>query len=76
MYCKEHGLEVVSLEPYGGAAEVVFDIMAKHLAVSRILSAVHLFFARLLARSWPVKTLSARTARHFPLGYCLVAQKP
>lgn len=74
--CEEHGLRIVSLEPYGGSPEVMMDIVAKHLAFSKALSAIHLSVARLFSRSWIGRKLTEKTCRHFPLGYCLVAEKP
>ena len=72
-YCNQHGLRVVSLRPYGGAADVIFDIIGKHAGVSATL-----------ARGWywagrgvlPLaQRLLATTEQKFPLGYLLVAER-
>jgi SAM-dependent methyltransferase len=70
--CDDAGLEVVSLETYGGAADVVIDIVAKHLAFSGLLAATATGLLRALA--FPFRGLARRTERNFPLGYCLVAR--
>jgi len=70
--CDEAGLEVVSLDPYGGAPDVVIDLVAKHLAFSRVFAALGTGLARVLA--FPFRGLARRTERRFPLGYCLVAR--
>lgn len=75
MFCEQHGLEVVSLEAYGGSLEVIFDIIAKHLKFSRILSAVHLVVSKAISRFFMGKTFYKKIVRKFPLGYCLVAKK-
>lgn len=75
LFCEEHGLTVVSLEPYGGALEVIFDIIAKHLKFSRLLSAVHLIVSKAVSRFFKEKKFYKKIARRFPLGYCLAAEK-
>jgi hypothetical protein len=65
----------LELQPYGGGLEVVLDIVAKHLEAHTLLSAVHLFVAKLLRRVGPIKRLSDRRKDLFPMGYSIVAQK-
>jgi hypothetical protein len=55
--------------------EVMFDMIAKHLTFSRILSAVHLVVSKTIAGCFIGKKLYNKTARRFPLGYCLAAEK-
>ena len=72
-YCEQHGFRVVVLEPYGGALDVIFDISAKHLAVSAILARAFYWVGRTVL---PLgRRLVARTDRKFPLGYLLVAER-
>jgi SAM-dependent methyltransferase len=72
-HCERHGLRVVTLEPYGGAIDVVFDIIAKHLNVSAILVRSFYWAGRAVL---PIgRRLLARTDRKFPLGYLLVAER-
>lgn len=73
LFCRDHGLRPIHLEPTGGAPEVMLDVLAKLCGVSRILSLLHLTAARLLMALPPVAVLSRKTARRFPLGYSLVA---
>jgi SAM-dependent methyltransferase len=71
--CAGAGLEVRSLEAYGGGPEVLLDVMAKLLAGSRTLLALHLAASRALLRLPFVRRLSRRSRAALPLGYCLVA---
>jgi len=73
------GLEIVLLEPMGGAPEVLADILGKLFArlplVGPLLarcvqSATGLFVRRGIGR-----TISKRTAGLFPLGYCMIVEK-
>jgi len=75
MFCESNGFNVVCIEPYGGAPEIILDIIAKHIVFSRILSAIHLFFSSVFINSSIGMKLSAKSSRKFPLGYCLIAQK-
>ncbi|MBP9500903.1 MAG: class I SAM-dependent methyltransferase [Candidatus Promineofilum sp.] len=70
------GLTLLSLEPYGGWPEVFADLVGKRLAGIRSVSAIHLSLSQALIRTRWGRNLSAGTARDFPLGYTLVAQKP
>lgn len=74
-FCEENRLTVVSLEPYGGSLEVVCDIIAKHLTFSIILSAVHLIVSKAVTGCFIGRMVFRKTARRFPLGYALVAEK-
>jgi SAM-dependent methyltransferase len=73
--CAQAGLEVVSLEAYGGGPEVLLDVMAKLLAGSKTLLALHLAASRALLRLGFVRRLSRRSRAALPLGYCLVASR-
>jgi SAM-dependent methyltransferase len=72
-YCERHGLRVVTLQPYGGAVDVVFDIIAKHLGASATAARCFYWAGRAVL---PIgQRLLARTDRKFPLGYLLVAER-
>jgi SAM-dependent methyltransferase len=72
-YCDQHRLRVVALEPFGGALDVLFDITAKHLAVSTTAARGFYWAGRAVM---PLgRRLFARTDRKFPLGYLLVAER-
>jgi SAM-dependent methyltransferase len=75
-FCEAVGLFVIYLEPYGGALEVILDLVAKHLYRHPLLSRLHLSISRLLMKIGPLKAISDDTRQSFPMGYCLVAQKP
>jgi hypothetical protein len=75
MFCEENRLAVVSLEPHGGAPEIILDIIAKNIAFSKTLSACHFFLSNVFAKSKIGKKISAATAQTFPFFYCVVAQK-
>lgn len=74
--CDDTGLCDVGIEPYGGALEVILDILGKHLYRHRRLSRIHLVTSRLLRKLKPLTAISEDTQRQFPLGYCMVARKP
>lgn len=75
MFCKRNGMKIISLEPYGGATEIILDIVAKEIAFSKILSEIHLFLSKLCINFNVAMKLSNKTSRKFPLGYYLIAQK-
>jgi len=74
-FCEANGLNVLELQPYGGGLEVVLDILAKHLELHPVLSAIHLSTARLLRRIEVIKDSSERRKETFPIGYAMIAQK-
>ncbi len=74
-FCEANGLEVLELQPYAGGLEVVLDIVAKHLDLHPVLSAVHLSIARLLRGIGPIRRVSDRRKEIFPMGYSMVARK-
>jgi SAM-dependent methyltransferase len=81
--CTGSGLRVSSVEPYGGAPEILFDTLAKTLsygrlgtmAVSRFVAAGTMLVGQTWGRSAVGRRVSRATARSFPLGYCLIAAK-
>lgn len=75
MFCDKNKLNILSLEAYGGALEVILDIAAKQIARFSFLSSAHFLLSRVLIDSKFGMRISAKTSRNFPLGYCLVAQK-
>ena len=74
--CGEAGLDVVHLEPYGGLPEIVCDLLNKSIVFSRLVSGALLRLSRAFTALGPVRRISRRSARTFPLGYCLVAAAP
>jgi SAM-dependent methyltransferase len=73
---REAELVPVEISAYGGYPDVLLDMLSKGLA-----SVPPLYHAFAFAVSWLTRTrLCARwrasSAERFPLGYCLVAQKP
>jgi SAM-dependent methyltransferase len=73
--CADHNLDIVELNAYGGAPEVIFDIVGKQFNHARA-AALFVRLSRWLLRRGRVRRLSERTRSLFPLGYCLVARKP
>jgi hypothetical protein len=65
----------MSLEPCGGAPEVIGDIIAKNITFSKILSTCHFFLCNVFVQSNIGQKISRATAQKFPLFYCVVAQK-
>ncbi len=74
--CEDSGLAVVRLAPYGGAPEVLADISAKCLAtVAHPVCGIYVTACDAILRLPPLRSVSRRTASHFPLGYVTVARK-
>lgn len=73
---EEAGLQCLSLEAYGGAPEVLSDILTKGLGVWRPLAAISYHVTNWLLTTPPVKRMSDKSKEAMPLGYTLVAQKP
>lgn len=73
---RKAGLEIVHLVAYGGYPDVLLDLLFKGLQNHRRLLGVLVPLARWLSRSSFFLRLRQRTARKYPLGYCLAAQKP
>ncbi len=82
--CTESGLKVCSVEPYGGAPEILFDTLAKTLSYGRLgtmaagrwMATGITLLGRACGGSALGRRVSRATARSFPLGYCLIALKP
>ncbi|HME69875.1 MAG TPA: methyltransferase domain-containing protein [Myxococcota bacterium] len=74
--CEQAGLAVESQETYGGAPEVLSDLVAKLLAPRPRVARVFLAAAERLLAHRRVRALSHNTRAGFPLGYCTVARKP
>lgn len=70
-----NGLEILFLESYGGAPEIILDIFAKMLSSHLFLSALHLCLSLKFVRSRMGISISKWTKKRFPLGYCFVARK-
>jgi SAM-dependent methyltransferase len=73
--CTSNGLEILELQATGGSPEVMVDLIGRHLAWSPLLSRVHFAVAQATLALPPVRRLSERTSRWFPLGYTLVARR-
>lgn len=74
--CREAGLEVVELAPYGGYPDVIIDLANKGLAFSTPICRVFLAAARWFSGTRLFHRWRHRTRHDFPLGYCLVATRP
>lgn len=79
-YCLDNGLQVVSLDEYGGLPEIIYDLVYKgYIFYNFPLRRLFLFCWRhlgtFLYRRTFVKKLTASSKQTFPLGYILVAQK-
>ncbi len=76
---EEGGFRVLSLEPMGGAPEVVTNIVSKVMRrIPRVgvpLAVTTQGAASLLLRTRLGQKISSATSRNFPLSYFLIAQK-
>jgi SAM-dependent methyltransferase len=69
LFCADHGFEVLSLAPYGGAGDVIFDTVAKTFAArSTTITRLSVGLGCRLGRF-------SRATTSLPLGYVLVARK-
>jgi SAM-dependent methyltransferase len=73
--CRQAGLEIVELEPYGGYPDVLLDLLNKGLAAAPLLCRAFLVGARWVSRARFVQRWRESTKGAFPLGYCVVATK-
>jgi SAM-dependent methyltransferase len=75
--CSVNNLKIIHLESYGGSFELFSLLILIHLAriqpdfMTVIMKKLLLF----MSLSKPGRRIYDKTARKFPLGYCLVAQK-
>jgi len=74
-YAEEAGLQVIELLPYGGYFDVLLDLLNKKAFNRRLMAAFFLLIVRPFIRSRLYAQLRLKSARQFPLGYSLVAQK-
>ncbi|MBL7942513.1 MAG: class I SAM-dependent methyltransferase [Flavobacteriales bacterium] len=73
--CSESGLNVVHLQPYGGHADVLLDTLNKGMT-GKVSNRLFRFMRSLIIRTGWYKKNHLRTRDRYPIGYCLVAQKP
>jgi len=76
MFCESNYLQVLSIDSMGGSPEVIINIIAKHLSFSRTLTYVNRVIGKTIMSLKIAKRISHKTQHKFPLGYCVVAQKP
>jgi len=73
------GLKLIYLRPMGGIPEILADLLAKSLQVipglGRFLAGTSEASVEFLGRTFIGKRISAKTAKHFPFGYALIAEK-
>jgi SAM-dependent methyltransferase len=72
--CERNNLEVVSLKEYGGAPEVLCDIILKRMQRVTMCSMMDAI-SRIILALPPTKKSSRKSRETFPLGYCMVAVK-
>ena len=78
-FVKNAGLELVLLEPIGGAPEIMADIFSKNALllpkIGRSLAMFCQWLTSILIQTTIGKKVSEATRESFPLGYFLIAQK-
>jgi len=76
---RNSGFEIVLLDEYGGAPEVVADIFAKNIKKLPVLGKPIALFVQwscfLFAKSALGKRISKKTSKKFPFGYVIVVEK-
>jgi SAM-dependent methyltransferase len=74
-FCTEAGLAPTAIDQYGGAPEIVLDIILKHLAhLAPVCGPLCSSLALRVSRFRLTRRIS-NWVTNFPLGYCLVARK-
>ncbi|MCC6410435.1 MAG: class I SAM-dependent methyltransferase [Saprospiraceae bacterium] len=77
---EDQGFEIIHLEAYGGAPEILTDISSKLAAkipvIGMPIASCMQWFAGLMLLSGLGRKLSAKTGKQFPLGYTMIARKP
>ncbi len=74
-FCEENSLQVLELESYGGLLDVLSMLIAKLLSRYQILCASFTAACGALLDLPPACAARSKSARMFPLGYCLVSEK-
>lgn len=74
-FCDSSGLSVVHVKPYGGHLDVMLDTLNKGMT-GRISNRMFMFLRKLIVNSGRYKRNVKVSAERYPIGYCLVAQKP
>jgi ubiquinone/menaquinone biosynthesis C-methylase UbiE len=79
-FAEQSGFTIIVLEPVGGALETLTDLRAKiwvnFPVIGRFLAVlIQEVNAVFLRTNWG-KRLTAKTRRHFPIGYFMIVQKP
>jgi len=79
-FAESEGFKILLLKPIGGTPEILADILAKHLLqcvpiLGTPLSIGIQYFTYAFVRTKLGGKISERTAKVFPLGYVLIAEK-
>ncbi len=72
--CKEAGLDIVHLEPFGGHADVLLDTLNK-MMTSRWSNFMFRMLASVVKKTSWYKKRNEKSRYSYPLGYTLVARK-
>jgi SAM-dependent methyltransferase len=72
---REAGLDVVHLVPYGGHADVLLDTLNKGMA-GRMSNRIFRVLRWILVKTPWYRKNRKKTSDRYPIGFCLVAQKP
>jgi SAM-dependent methyltransferase len=74
-FCEANNLTVLHLKPYGGHADVLLDTLNKGMT-GKISNRLFMMFRNIAVRTGWYKRNRETTSGRYPIGYCLVAQKP
>ncbi|MDZ4824018.1 MAG: class I SAM-dependent methyltransferase [Flavobacteriales bacterium] len=72
--CEDNALQVLHLEPYGGRADVLLDTLNKGMT-GKFSNRIFRMMRWVVIRTGWYKSNRVRTAKRYPIGYSLVAQK-
>lgn len=74
--CEQANLQVAAIEPYGGAPEVIADLMTKTLGGRAMAAKLIYYTTKAMLSLPPVKRISRTSSANMPWGYLLIAKKP
>ena len=75
-FARKQAYKYLELKAYGGLLDVLSVLTAKLLSRYRLLCAWFTALCSVMLELAPTRALRRKTSKTFPLGYCLVAEKP
>ena len=74
-FCEQNQLKIIRLQAYGGSIHVFLDMIVKHFSFCKVCSKMIALLCRMILCLPGIEKLSDKTAKKFPLGHILVAER-